>query len=227
MASSDPFTRRRSSSDARSQFSATDPAITAAFLAFHREHTHSAPAALIPRNVLGLGGWIFVGLAVVGFAGGLFLASVSFNNGETTSIAGARPPEMIYLPPPEVAERVVAVTSDAAPNAERLMAQVDAPVAEEKMEGDNAGTESRVGSVNAWSVASASDARFLDPTANFSAAMRHTAAGYSLSNTSSDGIESGYAGVELPMVPEPTATPIICLGLALLVAVKHLTKRRS
>lgn len=233
MASFDPFTPRRSvferAGSGKSQSpSATDPAITAAFLAFHREHTPGALSRPIPKNVLGLGGWIFVGLAIVGFAGGLFLASVSFNNSETSSIAGARPPEMIYLPPPAVAERAVAVTNDAASTAQTLMAKVDAPAAAQKIDADHTGGDSTDDGLNAWSVGSTPDTALPDATANFSVAMRHTAAGHRLSNTSSsEGIESGYAGVELPMVPEPAAAPIIYLGLALLVGVKHLKKRRS
>jgi hypothetical protein len=195
-------------------------------MAFHRQHNPAFFAKTGGRTVLSLGSWIYIGLAVIGFGGGLFLSSVSFNNSETSSLAATRPPEMIYLPPAEPEERATQAT-DAAPRAESLLASIDAPTtAEQSRRREDTPADAALAGFEKWSVASLSDPDRPDAAANFTAAMRHTAAGYSLANASTDGVESAFAGIELPTVPEPAAAPFLCGGFALLIGLTHLRKRR-
>ena len=232
MASPHPFPRagevdRATAARRDADGGVSDPAVTAAFMAFHREQTPSLFARPGGQRAVGFGGWIFIGLALCGFGGGLFLASVSFNNPETTSIvAAARPPEMIYLPPEHSAERAVAVNHSAS-RAEVVVTNAEDRASTEKMVPEQLREASTLAGLDTWSVISLSGNAFPDASANFNVAMRHSAAGYSLENASTDGIESAYAGVELPSVPEPAAAPIVCCGLALLVGLTHLKRRRS
>ncbi|MBA2269268.1 MAG: hypothetical protein H0W20_01555 [Chthoniobacterales bacterium] len=206
----------------------SDPAVTAAFVAFHRQHTPSLFARDGRENVPSVASWVCLGLAAVSFGGGLFLASVSFNNNsDAPGTVAARAPEMIYLPPAESAERALPV-SDTAPRAASLMAKVDPqPSLAQTTLRDVPPAESALTGFDKWSIASASDPGSPDATANFTVAMRHSAAGYSLANASSDAVESAYAGIELPTVPEGDAAPFVCGGLALLIGLTHLRKRRK
>ena len=203
-----------------------DPAVTAAFLAFHREQTPALFAPPMPRNRLGVGGWIYIALVLCGVAGTLFLASIPIYQPETSSTAAARPPEMMYLPPAESAERALPVVKTAS-RAETVVARVEEAPATSSTEPQQAAFDATLAGFEPWSVASLANMKLPEATANFNVAMRHHAAGYSLGPASSDGVESAYAGVELPSVPEPAAAPIVCAGLALLLGVAHLKKRRS
>lgn len=241
MASPDPLTPRRLQVDLVTATRpdpvprASDPAVTAAFLAFHRAHTAPLGSRSSGRGLLSSSAWAFVGLAVVGFAGGLFLASVSFNHSEPTSIAGARPAEMIYLPPATAAEQpaissTAALSSTAAIEDAVVVVDVasnEASVRRAKVEqSDEPIEDPAAGSEAAWNAVLVSEAGVPDPTANFAAATRLAAAGYSLTPGDGDSIQSGSAGVEVPSIPEPAAAPILCAGLALLVGIKHLNNKR-
>ncbi|HSH38283.1 MAG TPA: hypothetical protein VK993_05820, partial [Chthoniobacterales bacterium] len=77
----------------------SDPAVTAAFIAFHR-NTGSIGTSAQRRGYVSRGGLVLGLLTILGFGGGLFLAVFSFNSTEqTSSTAAARPPEMLCMAP--------------------------------------------------------------------------------------------------------------------------------
>ena len=77
----------------------TDPAVTAAFIAFHRKTGAIAASSQRSGYVSG-GGLALAVLAILGFGGGLFLALFSFNSPEgSPGTAAGRPREMIYSAP--------------------------------------------------------------------------------------------------------------------------------
>lgn len=210
------------------------PEIKAAFLAFHRDHITAGDRLAPARKLLGSGSWAFVALAAVGLGGGLFLASMPYGaSSEPASVASARPPEMIYLPPttdvdPRSAANAAA-EEPSATRAETTVARTDlhAPVPHEDQHPDNPSGDPALASTDPWNIALSSDQGFRAATANFDVAMRYSAAGYVLGSTPGDGTDAGYGAIELPSVPEPSAGAIVCLSLATLIGVTHLRKRRS
>lgn len=86
-----------------------DPAVTAAFVAFHR--STGGTDQLAPRKgYFSRGAVALASLAFLGFGGGLFLAFFSFNSPEgSSSPVAARPAEVIYT------ARAVAAASQDAP----------------------------------------------------------------------------------------------------------------
>jgi hypothetical protein len=73
-----------------------DPAVAAAFMAFHRR-TDGGDRAAAGKGPFSRGAVALASLAFLGFGGGLFLAFFSFNSPEgTSSRVAARPPEVIY-----------------------------------------------------------------------------------------------------------------------------------
>jgi hypothetical protein len=77
----------------------SDPAVNAAFMAFHRNSARLAAGSPAKRRI-NRGAVALVALTVLGFGGGLSLAFFSFNGAETPrgSVA-SRAPEIIYTPP--------------------------------------------------------------------------------------------------------------------------------
>lgn len=214
----------------------TDAGVREAFLAFHRKHITGRPAARFRTPLLSSGSWMFVALAVIGLGGGLFLAATSFNQPETSSIVGARPPEMIYLPPTTDGKPAIAVADAADAAGERVGSAADNQVAQAEagtpLQAESRDAQSSLGGyipadVNEWDMSLGSERYFSNATANFDAAMRYSAAGYALGSESGDGTDAGYGAIELPSVPEPSTGVVVCLGLALLVGVTHLKKRRT
>ena len=210
------------------------PEIKAAFLAFHRDHITGGERLAPGAKLLGSGSWAFVALAAVGLVGGLFLASMPYTaNSDGGSVASARPPEMIYLPPttdvePRAADNVTAEEPSAMAT-NTVIARMDsyAPIADEDQDQENASADSALATTDPWKIGLGSDEGFRAATANFDVAMRYSAAGYMLGSTPGDGTDAGYGAIELPSVPEPSAGAIVCLGLATLIGVTHLRKRRG
>lgn len=204
----------------------SDPAITAAFLAFHR-HTIGRGVRATRASLLGAGGWAFAALAVFGFGGGLMLASFSFNEEPQPSrIATSRPPEMIYTAPGQndvAAERAVAVGAQVPQVAAARMAEAAVSADHEavEQETENVNATSKTESLFAFA-----DAPLPTETMNFTAASRLIATGLAQLPTSGDVYETGYDAVELPMVPEASPGAIVASGLALLIAATHLVRRR-
>lgn len=82
----------------------SDPAIHAAFVAFHRNNTGALAAAPRKRSI-NRGGIALAALALLGFGGGLSLAFFAFNSPEKPANAVAsRAPEIIYTAPARAAE---------------------------------------------------------------------------------------------------------------------------
>lgn len=204
----------------------SDPAINAAFMAFHR-HTAAKCAGLPRRSLLGAGGWAFAALSVFGFGGGLMLASFSFNaEPEAVRVAAARPPEMIYTAPAEsghTPERATAVIGAA--TTQHIVAAVQTPVVtreeDQQIAPEEAGQAETSDALFAYS-----DAPLPMETMNFTAATRLMATGLAQLPTSDGGYETGYDAVELPMVPEASPGAIVAAGLVLLIAATHFVRNR-
>ena len=209
---------------------AADPEVRAAFLAFHREHITGGQAFASGGNRLGSGSWVFVGLGLLGLGGGLLLAAISFNNPESTSIAGTRPPEMIYLPPASDPKTTVTAeegtVETAKPATDTMLARTETEDPASSKPVDHEG-DAALANLDGWNVSLTSNPAFPDANTNFDVAMRYTAAGYALGSTKGDGTDAGYGAIELPSVPEPSTGAAACLGLALLIGVTHLKKRRT
>lgn len=91
-----PEIRFAGSLDVPASRASADPAVTAAFIAFHRS---AGTDSLAPRRrYVNRGTIALAALAFLGFGGGLFLALFSFNSpeGSSSRVAAARPPEVIY-----------------------------------------------------------------------------------------------------------------------------------
>lgn len=218
--------RRRSSSD---------PAITAAFFAFHRDAgliagSRRAGASGL-RAFLSGGGWAFLGLAVVGFAGGLLLAVFPFNTPEHPITVAAHASEMLYAKPATsdldvataaLASTVAADEKSIAAKGSQLSGDEQAKAANRRFTADGANPEQEL-----LATAANADAPLPDATANLAAAMRLGAAGIGeVSGRGGDGVTVGYDAVELPSVPEPGTGPMVAFCLAALISFSRAGKNR-
>ena len=90
---------------------ASDPAVHAAFIAFHKNLGKLHPRD-VRKGFISRGGLALAALAILGFGGGLSLALFSFNSPDSPGgTVAARPPEMIYTAP-----AAAPPTEDAAPD---------------------------------------------------------------------------------------------------------------
>lgn len=174
---------------------------------------------------------MFVGLALLGFAGGLFLARVSFNTPEHPINVADHPPEMLYTKPrtTDTAPRVVGRNPDTGADATSIAATAR-PVNETESDkaagrpvpNDHANAESELLVLN-----SSAEAPLPDATANLAAAMRLGAiAATQVPGHRGGDVTVGYDGVELPSVPEPANGAIVAIGVAGLIGVSRLTRMR-
>ena len=210
----------------------SDPAIIAAFGAFHRKasqfRSSALGGALLPRA-----SWVFAGLALLSFAGGLSLALFSFNTPERPiTIAGAAP-EMLYVKP-ATADTVNSIAAQASAVADSLSAPSIAAKTPSlsSPEPANGKTSSPRQPDDAdaelLATTSSGDAPLPDATANLAAAMRFGAvAGTQAQGRTGGGdVTVGYDAVELPSIPEPASGPIIAVGIAAVFGVTRLPRSR-
>ncbi|MFN2475948.1 MAG: hypothetical protein ABR526_06365 [Chthoniobacterales bacterium] len=211
---------------------ASDPAIAAAFAAFHRgtrqPRRHLYLTASV-RFLRGTGGAI-VGLTAVAFAGGLFLAYVPVSGPERSITIGAVAPETIYRRPMGAESRSTAPRERgpaAVPDYAVAMLH-DAPAHSFAEEAGRLSTPELPPEAEQM-IATASRAQNLLPeaTANFAAAMHLNAIGGTQNGGSAAEITSGFAAEELPSVPEPAAGWTIAIGLATLLGLQRCFRRRG
>lgn len=209
----------------------SDPAIAAAFAAFHRA---TAPGRRFrfsaARRFVTSSAGALAALALAAFAGGLLLAHFSFNSSEHPLSIASLPPEIIYVrPAPAHGDLLAAATvatarADAAAPAAAQGQQSAAP-------DDRAAGCTRElaqdGEQNLLASGSFSRAPFPEATANFAAAMRLDGVGVAQARGGANGVTYGYAGVELPSVPEPATGPLTALSLAVLLAIHWVVRIRG
>ncbi|MDQ6625570.1 MAG: hypothetical protein M3Y69_05430 [Verrucomicrobiota bacterium] len=208
-----------------------DPAIAAAFAAFHRRvrqparHAYLAASA---RFFSGTGGAIF-GLTFLAFAGGLFLAHLSFTGPEHPLTIGPSAPELIYQRPAAAENTALGERHDyAAAQAENVAAVSGHRALLTLGEGATKLTAHQPLPTEAEQVAAAGNLTpdtLPEAIANFAAAMRLNGIGGSAGSGTASDITSGFAAEELPSVPEPAAGSTIAVGLAILLGVQRFVRR--
>lgn len=222
---------RRNATRGSGAVSPSDPAIAAAFAAFHRRAGFISAGASVRAFLTG-GGWAFAGLALLSFAGGLFLARVSFNTPEHLITVAGHPPEMLYTKPQttDIARSAAAAIPAAGAGETSIAAAAPPPLGEAENDtavrrrdsSDRENLESEL-----LAVASGAKGRLPDATANLEAALRLGAIGATQTNGRNGGdITVGYDAVELPSVPEPANGSIVAIGVAGLIGVTWLTRNR-
>lgn len=204
------------------------PEITAASFAFHRS-TSGVAAVWAARRFLSGGGWAFVLLALMSFAGGLSLAVFPFNSPDHLITIAGHAPEMLYIKPATShLDLALAPNPETRPGEETPTAvknATPAPTDESSASGERRGALDSVvdgGSTELALTASSAAAPLPAPTANFAAAMRLGAVGGGQSHAPGGGLSSGSDAVELPTsVPEPANGAIVALCLAALIAFRR------
>ncbi len=204
----------------------TDPAVSAAFIAFHKNldkmHPRDARKGFISR-----GGLALAALAVLGFGGGLSLALFSFNSPDRPgSAVAARPPEIIYTAP-----AAAAPAEDAAPEQLYQPAGELPSLAETKFE---LRTEDRAMAENSiWQPAdhgglsSFSGSRAADGGPSFAAIGEQAfPAGSTVPGPVAD-ITGDFGALTAAPVPEPSTWATLISGAGLLVVFGKLKRRRS
>ena len=204
----------------------TDPAVNAAFIAFHKNvgkmHPRDDHKAFISR-----GGLALAALAVLGFGGGLSLALFSFNSPDSPgSAVAARPPEIIYTapaaaPPAEDAapDQLYAAAGELplfANTTFELRAQ-DQPVPETSIwrahDHDGLGSFSRSpGAIGGLSFAAAGEQGF--------------SGGSTLDGPAAD-ITGEFGALTAAPVPEPSTWATLISGAGLLVLFGKVKRRRG
>lgn len=208
-----------------------DPAIAAAFAAFHRA---TAPGCRFrfsaARRFVTSSAGAFAALALAAFAGGLLLAHFSFNSSEHRLSIASLPPEIIYARP-------ALAQGDLLGTATVATAKVNAPVPAAAQVQQSCGPDERAaggsrqlaqdGEQNLLASGSFGRAPFPEATANFAAAMRLDGVGVAQARGGANDVTYGYAGVELPSVPEPATGPLTALSLAVLLAIHWVVRIRG
>lgn len=208
-----------------------DRSIAAALAASHRStaqarrHWYLAASA---RFLRGTGGAI-LGLTLLAFGGGLFLAHVSVSGPEHEITIGSFAPEVIYKRP---------ATAENAPVADRDGAHTAQPAESIATSGARAAQISEEVGTRVSRQDFAAEAQQIirtssvaqnalpEATANFAAAMRLNAIGGAQNGGSGPEITSGFAAEELPSVPEPAAGSTIAISLATLLGLQQFVRRR-
>lgn len=213
-----PIVKSRRTESARE---IADPAIAAAFLAFHRNAGLVAPPVRRQRSAMASGVWAFLALSVLGFGGGLFLAIFCFNNPEQTIKVTAVAPELIYARPGGEIPATAAGGAPIAQNGSDVEESAPAAPAEPALAENeplsihrSADSEPEL-SAEKW----IAQAALPEATANFAAAQRLGLLGGPANHNGGNGDAfSSYDAVELPTIPEPSSGGLIAFGVAVLVA---------
>jgi hypothetical protein len=206
---------------------AADPAINAAFVAFHRNAGLIEPVRGRPRVSLGGGALVFSALSIAGVGGALFFAFFCFNTPDAPVNVTAVAPEVIYARPAN--ERSM---TDLAAQPNALVGDAFAsvtPRADEATDANAASTARRGLEGAGEDILGAellAQARLPDATANFAAAQRLGFAGGSFSRAGGTDLVAGYDAEELPTIPEPSTGAAVAIVAALLVASNKLIRRR-
>ena len=209
---------------------ASDAAVTAAFMRFHRK-AGLVVSSTCARAFLGGGGWAFLGLAVISFTGGLLLALFPFNTPERPITIAGHAPEMLYTRPAnnDAGSSPAAVTAVAAAPETESAGKERQAIASETEQSHNQRVQLELASSTAELAALSVDgeAPLPDAATNLAAAMRLGAvtATHSGSRGGSD-VAVGYDAVELPSVPEPATGWIVALGLGALIGFSKLVRTR-
>ena len=204
----------------------TDPAVSAAFIAFHKNlgkvHSRDDRKGFISR-----GGLALAALAVLGFGGGLSLALFAFNSPDgPRSAVAARPPEIIYtapatLPPAEDAgpDQLYAAAGELPSFADtrfELRAQDQAvpetSIAQAHHHGGVASFGSLPGSLGG---------------AGFAALGEQAFPGGSMLDAPAADITGGFGALTAAPVPEPSTWATLVSGAGLLVLFGKFKRRRG
>lgn len=204
----------------------SDPAVAAAFIAFHRNNA-GAVAAAPRKRCINRGSVALAMLALVGFGGGLSLAFFAFNSPEKPgSAVTARAPEIIYTAPAKAVESPSADTAPAfhlsgerglfAASAFELRAE-DEPIPETSIwrgpDRDFAGAFAGIqGAANVSSLAVAAQ----------SALPAASAVGAATAD-----ITTGFDALTAAPVPEPSTWASMVSGAGLLLIFAKAKRRRS
>lgn len=202
-----------------------DPAVTAAFLAFHR-NTGGAGFLAPGKSCISRGALALAALAILGFGGGLFLAIFSFNTPEgSSSPVAARPPEVIYTarmatdaPQDAVAAPEYAATNPAVP----IAAPVFALAARDEGRPDTSiWRDSSSGSSRSFgdSYASAGTQAF--------AGINEAMAPAEGPNGAASDITTGFDALTAAPVPEPSTWATMISGAGLLVLASRFKRGRG
>ena len=206
--------------------STSDPAVNAAFIAFHRNldklHPRAARTGFISR-----GGLALAALAIVGFGGGLSLALFSFNSADSPGTAvAARPPEMIYTAP-----RPMPPAEDAAPDQLYAAAGELPPFANTTFE--LRATDRRVPDTSIWQahdhrgVGSFSGAPGSLGGPSFAAVAEQGVSGGTTLGSPAGDIAGDFGALTAAPVPEPSTWATLISGAGLLVLFGKVRRRRS
>ena len=202
-----------------------DPAVTAAFVAFHRSTGGAAPlparTRCFSRGALGL-----TALAVLGFGGGLFLAFFSFNSPEASgSVVGARPPELIYT-----ARTVADAPAEPAPAPEYAISDsadaIAAPVFALSRSAQSGPETSIWPEPNAESNHSFASSYGSGGGQAFAAITAPSAPGEGPGGLAPSDITTGFDALTAAPVPEPSTWATMISGAGLLLLVNRLKRRR-
>lgn len=214
------------SADVPASQTSRDPAVTAAFIAFHRStgatHRSAARKGYFSRGAVAL-----AALAFLGFGGGLFLAFFSFNSPEgSTSPVAARPPEVIYTArmvadaPQDTAaapEYAVSEYNDPIKAAVLTLAAADRPSPETSIWPDQRSEQYRaVGSSYASPSAPA-----------FAGISEPMAPAEGPNGLAPSDITVGFDALTAAPVPEPSTWATMITGAALLLVFGRLKRRRG
>lgn len=166
-------------------------------------------------------------LTTAAFVGGLSLARYSFEPPERPIAVASLGPELMYLPPPDLAEAVLEFSrgpalqanspSLAVARSELASASGDLPnAAGERVDGA-ASPLPEGGDLNLGELAGAwSDAARFASGKEWASAFPPT-----------DPAQHGYAGVELSAIPEASTGVVVGVGVAALLAWSHRGRRRT
>lgn len=220
--SSDP-----SAGAAQSAVHSSDSEIRAAFAAFHRRTVVAVIASQRRSSLLSGGGLAFMVLALVGFGGGLFLASFWPNIPEAIATVTGVAPELIYARPPAVggpAERAIAAQESIPSDREVFN---EATVVAAKADADSPSLRMTVGEAQLEipPLGTLAQAALPETTANFAAGVRLGVIGQTSQSGNGDPVHSGYDAVEVPSIPEPAAGAIIGFCLVALIASRQLLNK--
>ena len=202
-----------------------DPAVTAAFIAFHRNTGGTASGAW-RKPYVNRGALALAALAVLGFGGGLSLAIFSFNSPEgSRSPVAARPPEVIYT-----ARMAVEAPSDAAAAPEYSVTEFADPIAAPVFAlaaPDDRGPETSI-----WRDPISESSRSFG--GSYASAGTPAFGGITEAmvpaegpNGSGSDITTGFDALTAAPVPEPSTWATMISGAGLLVLASRFKRRRS
>ena len=203
-----------------------DPAVTAAFIAFHR-NTGGAGSLAPRKRYVNRGAIALAALAFLGFGGGLFLAFFSFNSPEgTSSPVAARPPEVIYT-----ARMVADAPQDTPAAPEYAVAEPADPIAAPVFA--LAAPEQRGPETSVWPDQRAE--RYGAAGGSYTSEGAPAFAGISEPMAPAEGpnglapsdITTGFDALTAAPVPEPSTWATMISGAALLLVFGRLKRRRG